>query len=191
MSSAAVSRTRSRIGRLVSDSLALTGRSLRHMVRQVDALLLSVILPVLLLLLFVYVFGGAMAIGTRYLDYVIPGIVVLTAGYGASQAAIAVGTDLASGSVDRFRSLPLAPASLLAGHVLASLLRNLLSTAIVVAVAVALGFRPAAGAREWLGVLAVVGLYVLALTWVSVLVGVLASSVDAAGGFSFLVLFLP
>lgn len=182
---------RARAAWLLSDTVALTGRSVRHMVRQIDGLLLSVVLPVLLMLLFVNVFGGAIAIGTRYLDYVLPGIIVLTAGYGASQAAIAVTGDLTTGSVDRFRSMPISPASLLGGHALASLLRNLLSTAIVVGVALAMGFRPVAGPLGWLGVIGMVALFVVAMTWVAVLIGVVATSVDAASGFSFFVLFLP
>lgn len=172
-------------------SLTLIRRSLRHSARNLDALILSIALPVMLMLLFVYVFGGAITTGGEYVDYVVPGIILLCAGYGASTTAVSVATDMAEGVVDRFRSMPVAGAAVLNGHVVASVLRNLVSTLVVVGVALAVGFRPDASPLAWLGALGMVLLFVTALTWVSVLVGLLAGSAEAASGFTFFVLFLP
>lgn len=174
-----------------ADALVLTGRGLRHHVRHLDGLLLGVLLPVFMLLLFVYVFGGALETGRAYVDYVVPGIIVLTAGYGAAQTAVSVAEDLSTGTIDRFRSLPMSPAALLTGHVLAALVRNLGSTLLVVLVAVGIGFRPTTSVLAWLGVLAVTGVYVLAMAWLAVVVGVAAGSTESASGFTFFVLFLP
>ncbi|HCT77158.1 MAG TPA: multidrug ABC transporter permease [Micromonosporaceae bacterium] len=169
----------------------MMGRSLRHLTRSIDSILLSVILPVMLLLMFVYVFGGAIATGTAYINYVVPGIILLCAGYGASQTALSVTSDLVRGIIDRFRSLPIAASSVLTGHVTASVARITISTAIVVGLAVAIGFRPHANVLEWLSALALVILFVLAIAWLSVVFGLLAKTVEGAGGFSFFVLFLP
>jgi ABC-2 type transport system permease protein len=174
-----------------SDSLALIGRSVRHSVRSVDALLTAVLLPVMLLLLFVYVFGGAIETGGRYLDYVVPGIILLCAGYGAATTAVAVNSDMTTGVIDRFRSLPISGAAPLTGHVVASVLRNLVSTALVLAVALAIGFDPTAGVGEWLGVLGLLLAFMTAISWLGAAFGLLARSAESAGAFSFFVLFLP
>lgn len=175
----------------ISDSVTMMGRSLRHLARSFDSILLSVILPVMMLLMFVYVFGGAISTGTAYINYVVPGIILLCAGYGASQTALSVTNDLVRGIIDRFRSLPITASSVLTGHVTASVARISISTAIVVGLAVAIGFRPHANVLEWLGALALVILFVLAIAWLSVVFGLLAKTVEGAGGFSFFVLFLP
>ena len=175
----------------LSDSLALIGRSVRHSIRSIDALLTAVMLPVMLLLLFVYVFGGAIQTGGRYLDYVVPGIILLCAGYGAATTAVAVNSDMTTGVIDRFRSLPIAGAAPLTGHVVASVLRNLLSTAIVLVVALAVGFEPSAGVLDWLGVLGVLLAFMAAVSWLAAAFGLLARSAESAGAFSFFVLFLP
>lgn len=174
-----------------SDALALIGRSVRHTFRSVDALLTAVLLPVLLLLLFVYVFGGAIESGTRYLDYVVPGIILLCAGYGSATTAINVNTDMTTGVIDRFRSLPIAGSAPLIGHVTASVVRNLLSTAIVLGVALLIGFDPDAGIGDWLSVLGVLLAFMTAVAWLGAAFGLLAPSAESAGAFSFLVLFLP
>jgi ABC-2 type transport system permease protein len=176
----------------MTESLALIDRSLRHSIRSVDALLTAVLLPVMLLLLFVYVFGGAIdAGGTRYLDYVVPGIVLLCAGYGAATTAVSVHADLESGMTDRLRSLPIAAAAPLTGHVVASIARNLVSTALVIGVALVIGFDPSASALEWLGVLAVLVAFMAAVSWLAAAFGLLAGSAESAGAFSFFILFLP
>ena len=175
----------------VSDTLTMIRRSLRHTVRTPDALLMAAVLPVLLMLLFVYVFGGAIETGTEYVDYVVPGIILLCTGYGAASTAVAVAADLAEGIIDRFRSLPILSSAVLTGHVVASLARNAFSTARVVGVAVLSGFRPTAGPLEWLAVAGVLLLFVLAMSWLAVALGLLARSVEGASGFTFFVLFLP
>ena len=175
----------------VSDALALIGRSVRHSIRSVDALLTAVLLPVLMLLLFVYVFGGAIEAGTRYLDYVVPGIILLCAGFGSATTAVGVNADMASGVIDRFRSLPISSAAPLTGHVVASMVRNVVSTVLVLAVALAIGFDPTAGLAEWLGVLGLLLAFMAAISWLGAAFGLLARSVESAGAFSFLVLFLP
>ncbi len=179
------------LGWRVHDTLAMVGRSIRRELRSPDTLLLSVMLPVILILMFVYVFGGAIQTDARYVDYVVPGIVLLCTGYGAATTAVVVATDMTGGLMDRFRSLPTRPSAALTGHVVASVARNAVSTTLVVGVAFLVGFRPAAGAVEWLAAVGLLLAYVLALTWTAVVLGLLASSPEAANGFGFVVLFLP
>jgi ABC-2 type transport system permease protein len=174
-----------------SDSLALIGRSVRHSIRSVDALLTAVLLPVMLLLLFVYVFGGAIETDGRYLDYVVPGIILLCAGYGSATTAVSVNADMTTGVIDRFRSLPIAASAPLTGHVAASVLRNLVSTVLVLAIALLIGFDPSAGVLDWLGVLGMLLAFMVAISWLGAAFGLLARSAESAGAFSFFVLFLP
>ena len=182
---------RSRLAWLMADTSALAGRSIRHELRSLDGLLVTVLLPVLVLLAFVYILGGALETPGRYIDYVVPGIVVLTSGYGAALTATALTQDLTTGTIDRLRSLPASPAALFAGHVTAALLRTLFSATLLVGIAIALGFGASASPTAWLAASGVVALYILAIAWASVIVGVVARSVEAASGFSFFVLFLP
>lgn len=179
--------------RPVADSLALAGRCLRRAARNVDALIMSLALPVFLMLLFVYVFGGALeASGTgAYVDYVMPGVLILVAGYGAAGVAVAVANDVRAGLVDRLRSMPVHAGGLLTGHVLASVATNAVAVAATVLVALLVGYGPAAGPAGWLGALALVLLYVVALTWVAVAVGLAVSGPEAANGATFVLLFLP
>lgn len=175
----------------ISDAFTLIGRSVRHSVRSVDAMLTAVLLPVMILLLFVYVFGGSIRTGGDYVDYVVPGIILLCAGYGSATTAVAVCQDMTTGVIDRFRSLPIAGSSVLTGHVVASVLRNLVSTAIVVGVALLAGFSPHAGLLGWLGAIGVLLAFMVAISWLGAAFGLLASSPEAAGGFAFIVMFLP
>src|SRR6516162_9236204 len=126
----------------MSNALTMAGRSLRLSARSPDALLTALLLPVMLMVVFVYLFGGAVAIGTRYIEYVVPGVLLLCAVSGAATTAVTVCQDMTGGIIDRFRSLDVSGSAVLAGHVAASVLRNLVSTVLVVAVAVGLGFRP-------------------------------------------------
>jgi ABC-2 type transport system permease protein len=176
---------------VLSDWATMAGRSLRMARRNVDVLMTSLLLPVLILVLFVYLFGGAIQTGTRYVTYVVPGVLLLSAGFGASMTAVSVTHDMTGGIIDRFRSMDVAGASVLAGHVAASVIRNLASTVLVFAVAFAIGFRPSAGPLDWLAALGVLVLFIGAISWLSAAVGLLARSPEAAGGFSFLVMFLP
>lgn len=169
----------------------LIGRSVRLSRRNLDMLILAIALPVVLMLLFVLVFGGAIATGTAYVTYVVPGILLLCTGYGAATTASAVAADMHGGMVDRLRTLPIPASAVLTGHVVASLARNAVATAVVVAVAVALGFRPAGSVGDWLLAAGLLALWVAALSWLAAGAGVLARSVEAAGAFSFVMLFLP
>jgi ABC-2 type transport system permease protein len=169
----------------------LVGRSVRLSRRNLDALILSVALPVLLMLVFVFVFGGAIATGREYVTYVVPGILLLCTGYGAASTATAVAADLQLGMVDRLRTLPIPGSAVLTGHVAASLARNGVATGLVVLVALLVGFRPTAGPLEWLLAGGLLALYVAALSWFAAGVGVLAGSVESAGVFGFVMLFLP
>jgi len=175
----------------MSDSLVFVGRSVRHSVRSVDAVMVAVLLPVLLLLLFVYVFGGAIDTAGDYVDYVVPGIILLCAGYGSATTSLSVNQDMTTGVIDRFRSLPIASSGVLTGHVVASVLRNLVSTALVLAVALLIGFHPHASALEWLGVAGILLAFMTAISWVAACFGLLAKSPEGAGAFSFVIMFTP
>jgi ABC-2 type transport system permease protein len=174
-----------------SDSLTLIGRNVRHSLRSIDAMTTAVALPVMILLLFTYVFGGAINAPGDYLDYVVPGIVLLAAGFGSASTAVAVCEDMTTGVVDRFRSLPIAGSAVLAGHVVASVLRNVISTALVIAVALVLGFDPRASALDWLAVAALLLAFMTAVSWLAACVGLVARSAEAANAFAFVVMFLP
>ena len=165
-------------------------RALRLTLRNVESLITALGLPVILMLMFVYLFGGAIATGTKYVDFVVPGVLVVCAGFGAATTAVTVAQDLTGGVMDRFRSMDVPGAALVNGQVLASVARNLLSTALVFAVAFAIGFRSPANAARWIVALAVFALFVFALSWVAAMIGVLAGSVDAANGMGFLISFL-
>jgi ABC-2 type transport system permease protein len=182
---------RSRLYWAASDSLTLIGRSVRMSARSIDAVITAAALPVMLLLLFVYVFGGAIRVSGRYIDYVVPGIILLCAGFGSATTAVSVCQDMTSGSVDRFRSLPIVSSALLTGHVVASILRNLASTAIVIGVALLIGFHPHAGVPEWLATLGILVLFMTAISWLAACFGLIARSAEAANAFTFVVMFLP
>jgi ABC-2 type transport system permease protein len=176
---------------VVLDSLTMAGRSLRIARRNVDALLTSLMLPIMLMLLFVYLFGGAIETGTRYVTYVVPGVLLLCAGFGASTTAVGVTQDMNGGIIDRFRSMDVGGTSVLFGHVASSLARNAASTIMVLGVAFLIGFRPSAAPLDWLAAGGVLLVFILAISWLSAAVGLLARSPEAAGGFSFFVMFLP
>ncbi|MFD2795889.1 ABC transporter permease [Promicromonospora vindobonensis] len=176
----------------LADSMTMTGRSFRHALRSVDSLLLSVLLPLMLLVLMTVAFGGAMNTGDEsYIDYVTPSIILLCAGYGATMTATSVTKDMTEGIVDRFRTMRVVSSAVLTGHVVVSVLRNLLSTVIVIAAAFALGFRAQASPAEWLGAFGLLTLFILALTWLAAAIGLFARSVDTASALGFFILFLP
>ncbi|MEV0316859.1 ABC transporter permease [Streptomyces sp. NPDC050658] len=175
-----------------TNALIMTGRAIRISRRNVDALITSLALPVMLLLIFVYFFGGAIETDTgAYVTYVVPGVLLLCAGFGSSNTAIAVTEDLKGGIIDRFRSLDIGGVPILTGHVLASVARNLLATTLVLALAFAIGFRPSATPAGWPAAAAILLAFILALSYLSATVGLLAKSPEAAGGFTFFVSFLP
>ena len=176
----------------VADSRVMIVRSLRHTVRNVDVMLTAVMLPVVLMLLFVYVFGGAMNTGTPdYVNYVVPGIILLCAGFGAGSTAISVAGDMENGIISRFRSMPITSSAVVTGHVVASVVRNLVATALVLCVAFAVGWRPDAVLIEWVAALGVVVLFILAISWLSAAFGLLLKTVEAANAYTFILLFLP
>lgn len=167
------------------------GRSLRHTVRNVDALIMAIVLPVILMALFTFVFGGAIQPGGGYVDYVVPGIILLCAGFGSASTAVDVANDMTTGVIDRFRTMPIRSFAVLTGHVVASLARNLVATMVVIGVALAIGFRSSAGPLEWLGAIGLIALFILAITWLYAAIGLAARSVEAANGFGFALLFVP
>ncbi|WP_400993769.1 ABC transporter permease [Agromyces sp. GXQ0307] len=167
------------------------GRSVTHSLRDAEALLMAVLLPTLLMLLFTFVFGGALDPSGGYVDYVVPGIILLCAGFGASSTALYVARDMTTGVIDRFRTMPLRASAVLTGHVVASVLRNLFATGVVIAVALLVGFRPSATPVEWLAAIALIALYILAITSLFAAIGLAASSPDAANAYGFILLFLP
>ncbi len=176
----------------VTDTAVLTGRTMRHVTRSVDTVITTAVTPVAIMLMFVYVFGGAINTGpVRYVTYLLPGILLITIASGVSYTALRVFTDVRSGIFERLRSMPIARSGVLWAHVLTSLAANLISLALVVAVAVGLGFRSGAGPDAWLAVAGLLILFTLALTWLAVIPGLLAKSADGAGAFSYPLVFLP
>jgi ABC-2 type transport system permease protein len=173
------------------DMRAMAARSVRLSVRNLDALFTALALPIMLMLLFVYLFGGAIETGTKYVTYVVPGVIMLCAGFGSALTAVVVAQDMHGGIMDRFRSMDVGGAAVLSGHVIASVARNLLSTVLVLAVALLIGFRPQADVMQWLAAIGLLVLFVFAFSWIAATVGLLARSVEAANGFSFFVTFLP
>lgn len=173
------------------DSRVMITRSVRRSLRDPEAFFTALMLPVILMLMFVYVFGGAMKTGVDYVNYVVPGLIVLCAGFGAGTTAVSVAQDMSNGIVERFRSMPLANSSVLLGHVVASLLRNLVATVLVVGVALAVGWRPNAGIIDWSLAIGMVLVFILAISWLAAAGGLLAGSPEAANGMTMFLMFLP
>ena len=176
----------------VEDTAVLTGRSMRHITRSLDTIISVTIMPIALMLLFVYVFGGAIDTGTDdYVNYLLPGILLITIVMGISYTAFRLFTDMTSGVFERFQSMPIARSSVLWAHVLTSVVSNLISLAVVVLVALAMGFRTSAGLLAWLAVAGILVLFTLAVTWIAVIAGLSAKTVDGVGAFSYPIIFLP
>ena len=175
----------------VSDSRVMVARCIRRSLRNPEAFFTALLLPIVLMLLFVYVFGGDLNTGGKYVDYVVPGLIVLCAGFGAGTTAVAVATDMTNGIVDRIRSMPVFGSSLLVGHVVASLARNLIATSLVVGVALGIGWRPTASPLHWVAAASLVVLFILALSWLAAGLGILARSAEAATSFSMVLMFIP
>jgi ABC-2 type transport system permease protein len=179
---------------VVGDTAVLTGRSLRHITRSPDTIITTVLTPIAIMVLFVYVFGGAISNGSgsgSYVSYLLPGILLITIASGVSYTAFRLFLDLQSGIFERFQSLPIARPSVLWAHVLTSLSANLVSLVVVVGVAVVMGFRSGAGALAWLAVAGILVLFTLALTWLAVLPGLTAKTADGASAFAYPLIFLP
>src|SRR5262245_3851468 len=172
----------------MSDTAVMIGRSVRLSSRTLDVLIMSLAMPTILMLLFVYLFGGAIHTGGAYVTYVLPGVILLCAGFGSSQTAVSVCQDMRNGIVDRFRSMDIGGAAILTGHVTASVVRNLVSTVVVFGVAMLIGFRPSANPAQWLGAAGVLLLFISAISWLSAAIGLLARNPEAASGFTFLIM---
>ncbi|MFF5173163.1 ABC transporter permease [Micromonospora sp. NPDC000089] len=176
----------------VGDTAVLLGRSLRHISRSPDTIISTAIMPIAFMLLFVYVFGGAIETGSdSYVNYLLPGILLITIASGISYTAYRLFLDLKGGILERFQSMPIARSSVLWAHVLTSLVANLVSLVVVVGVALVMGFRTGAGVLGWLAVAGILVLFTLALTWLAVIPGLTASSVDGASAFSYPLILLP
>jgi ABC-2 type transport system permease protein len=175
-----------------SDTGVLLGRSLTHIMRSMDTIITTAITPIALMLMFVYVFGGAIETGTdNYVDYLLPGILLITVASGIAYTAFRLFMDMQGGIFERFQSMPIARSSVLWAHVLTSLVANLVSIAVVVLVALLMGFRSGAGVLDWLAVAGILVLFTLALTWLAVIPGLTAKSIDGASAFSYPLIFLP
>ena len=176
----------------VGDTALLTGRSLRHITRSLDTIITTTIMPIAFLLLFVFVLGGAIKTGTEsYVDYLLPGILIITVASGVSYTAYRLFLDLQSGIFERFHSMPIARSSALWAHVITSLAAIAMSVAVVVLAALVMGFRSGAGLLAWVAVAGILGLFTLALTWLAVIPGLTATSVDGASAFSYPLILLP
>jgi ABC-2 type transport system permease protein len=171
----------------------MTKRSLRHTTRSLDTIITVVLTPIGMLLLFVYVFGGALGEqtgSTRYVDFITPGVVIMTVVSGIAYAALRLSTDLQKGIIGRFRTMPVAPSSVLSGQALSSTLSNLISCFLVIMVALLVGFRPEADVAAWLSFCGLLILFTLATTWLAMFFGLLAKTVEGAGAFSYILLLL-
>jgi ABC-2 type transport system permease protein len=174
------------------NTAVLTGRSLRHITRSPDTIITTTIMPIAFMLLFVYVFGGAINAGSdRYVNYLLPGILLITIASSISYTAFRLLLDMKSGIFERFQSMPIARSSVLWAHVLTSLVATLISLVVVVLVAFLMGFRSGAGISAWLAIAGILVVFTLALTWLAVTVGLSARSADGASAFSYPLIFLP
>jgi ABC-2 type transport system permease protein len=178
--------------RFLGDTALLTGRSLRHIARSPDTIVTTAVMPIAFMLLFVYVFGGAIQTGSgNYVNYLLPGILLITIASGISYTAYRIFLDMQSGIFERFQSMPIARSSVLWAHVLTSLVASVISLVVVVLMALLMGFRSGAGALAWLAVGGILLLFTIALTWLAVIAGLTAKTVDGASAFSYPLIFLP
>lgn len=177
---------------LVGDTAVLAGRSLKHITRSLDTIITTAVMPIAFLLLFVFVLGGAIDVGSAtYVDYLLPGILLITVASGISYTAFRLFQDVQGGIFERFRSMPVARSSILWAHVITSLVANLVSLVVVVLFALLIGFRSSAGLAAWLGVAGILVLFTLALTWVAVIPGLTATTISGASAFSYPLILLP
>lgn len=178
----------------VSDSATMVRRNTKHVLRYPVTVLMSVVIPVMMLLLFAGVFralGESLAPGQDYIDYIVPGVLLMTVGYGSSSTTLSVNRDMTEGIILRFRTMAISGSAVLTGHVVAAVVRTLVSLALVLLVAVALGFRSDAGAVGWFAAIGLLVLLVFALTWMAVAVGLAAPTAEATGGWTLIVQLLP
>jgi ABC-2 type transport system permease protein len=175
-----------------SDMGVMLGRSMRHIFRSMDTIITVTIMPIAFMLLFVYVFGGAIQTGTdNYVNYLLPGILLIAIASGISYTAYRLFLDMQSGIFERFHSMPIARSTVLWGHVLTSLVSNAISVVVIILVALIMGFRSSAGVLSWLAVAGMLALFTLALTWIAAIAGLSAKSIDGASAFAYPIIFLP
>ncbi|GIO69663.1 ABC transporter permease [Paenibacillus cookii] len=175
-----------------SDMSVMLGRSMRHIFRSMDTIITVCITPIAMMLLFVYVFGGAIQTGTdNYVNYLLPGILLIAIASGISYTAYRLFMDKQRGIIERFNSMPISRSALLWGHVLTSLVSNMISLVVIILVALIMGFRSTAGILPWLAVTGILVLFTLALTWVAAIAGLSGKSVEGASAFSYPLIFLP
>ena len=175
-----------------SDMNVMLGRSMRHIFRSMDTIITVTIMPIMFMLLFVYVFGGAIQTGTdNYVNYLLPGILLIAIASGIAYTSYRLFMDMQRGIFERFHSMPIARSAPLWGHVLTSLVSNAISVVVIILVALLMGFRSSAGVLSWLAVAGILALFTLALTWIAAIAGLSAKSVDGAGAFSYPLIFLP
>lgn len=176
----------------LQDTAVLTGRLLTRIRRSPDTIVTTAVMPIALLLLFVYVLGGAIDTGGgTYINYMLPGILLITIASGIAYTAFRLFQDLQGGIFERFQSMPIGRSAMLWSHVITSLVANVVSLVIVVGVALLMGFRTGASVLDWLGILGMLVLFTLALTWIAVIAGLSAKTVDGASAFSYPLIFLP
>lgn len=177
---------------LLIDTSVMLGRSMRHVFRSLDTIITVCFVPIVMMLLFVYVFGGAIKSGaSNYVNYLLPGILLVAVASGIAYTAYRLFLDVRNGIFERFHSMPIAHSAVLWGHVLTSLVSNAISLAVIVLVALLMGFRSPAGVLSWLAVAGILVLFTLALTWIAAFAGLSAKSVDAASAFSYPLMLLP
>jgi ABC-2 type transport system permease protein len=177
---------------VLSNTGVMLGRSIRHVTRSMDTIITVTIMPIAFMLLFRYVFGGAIQANTdNYVNYLMPGILLIAIASGISYTGFRLFNDMQSGIFERFHSMPIARSSVLWGHVLTSLVSNAISVVIIIGVGLVMGFRSSAGVLAWLAIIAILVLFTLALTWVAMIAGLAASSTDGATAFSYPLVFLP
>ena len=176
----------------LSDLGVMLGRSMRHIFRSMDTIITVTITPIVMLLLFVYVLGGAIQTGTdNYVNYLLPGILLIAIASGIAYTALRLFMDVQGGIFERFHSMPIARSTMLWGHVITSLVSNAISVVVIILVALVMGFRSSAGVQSWLAVAGILALFTLALTWVAMIAGLSAKTVDGASAFSYPLIFLP
>lgn len=174
------------------DMIVMLSRSMRHIFRSMDTIITVTLMPIAFMLLFTYVFGGAIQTGTdNYVNYLLPGILLMAIASGIAYTAFRLFMDMQRGIFERFHSMPIARSTVLWGHVLTSLVSNAISVIVIILVALVMGFRSSAGVLPWLAVAGILALFTLALTWIAAIAGLRAKSVDGASAFSYPLLFLP
>lgn len=174
----------------VHDTWVMAKRSLKHTVRSIDTIITVAAMPIALMLMFVFVLGYSQNTGTSYINYVTPGIIIMTVLSGIAYAALRINNDLSGGIIGRFKTMPVASSSILGGHAVSSVVSNLVSVALVIGAAFLAGFRPQADLADWLIFAGILWLFTTAVTWLAIYFGLLAKTAEGAGSFSYLLLLM-